>query len=82
MPQFHTPPDMNIGVAPVGPENPGNNALEEWDGCAVFELESLERFEAAFKDPYYIDTIEPDERNFVNKKEGIMGARGRVKTIV
>ncbi|KAH7138516.1 hypothetical protein B0J11DRAFT_514608 [Dendryphion nanum] len=39
----------------------------EFDGIAMFTVPSLETFKAAFKDPYYINVIEPDERIILDK---------------
>ena len=76
---------MNQGVKPFGPEATDPSAhvsLEEYDGCAVFEVLDLDAFAEAFKDPYYLDTIAPDEVKFIDKKVGILRARGEVKTII
>lgn len=39
----------------------------EFDGIAVFLVPSLKQFTDAFNDPYYIEVIEPDEREFLDK---------------
>lgn len=39
----------------------------EFDGIAMFTVPSLEQFKAAFKDPYYINVIEPDEQVMLDK---------------
>lgn len=39
----------------------------EFDGIAMFLVPSLKQFTDAFKDPYYIEIIEPDEREFLDK---------------
>lgn len=39
----------------------------QFDGIAMFLISSLEKFVAAFKDPYYINVIEPDERELIDK---------------
>lgn len=39
----------------------------EFDGIAMFTVPSLTQFTEAFKDPYYIDVIEPDEREILDK---------------
>lgn len=39
----------------------------EFDGIAMFLVPSLQQFMEAFKDPYYIDIIEPDERMMIDK---------------
>jgi hypothetical protein len=39
----------------------------EYDGIAMFELESEEKWHAGFKDDWYISFIEPDECRLINK---------------
>lgn len=39
----------------------------EFDGIAMFLVPSLKRFTDAFKDPYYVEVIEPDERDMLDK---------------
>jgi hypothetical protein len=34
----------------------------------MFVVLSLQQFTNAFSDPYYLEVIEPDERNFVDKE--------------
>lgn len=81
--QIHLYPALNANRAVVGPEIAGRNTeLENWDGCAVFELESLEKFEAAFQDPYYKDLISKDEEQFVDKAAGVMRRRGELNRII
>ncbi|CRK43598.1 hypothetical protein BN1723_016223 [Verticillium longisporum] len=80
--QVHATPALNEGVAPIGPENAGPSPLAEYDGCAVFEVPSMEVFAAAFGDAYYRETIEPDEHNFIDKKAGVTRIRGEVKQIL
>ncbi|KAL1894242.1 hypothetical protein Sste5346_006028 [Sporothrix stenoceras] len=81
--QIHLYPALNANRAVVGPELAGQNTeLENWDGCAVFELESLEKFEAAFQDPYYKDLISKDEEQFIDKSAGVMRRRGELNRII
>ncbi|KAM0535389.1 hypothetical protein ACHAPP_003952 [Verticillium nonalfalfae] len=80
--QVHATPALNEGVAPIGPENAGPSPLAEYDGCAVFEVPSMEVFAAAFGDAYYRETIAPDEHNFIDKKAGVTRIRGEVKQIL
>ncbi|CAK7217844.1 hypothetical protein SCUCBS95973_003284 [Sporothrix curviconia] len=81
--QIHLYPALNANRAVVGPEIAGRNTeLENWDGCAIFELESLEKFEAAFQDPYYKDLIAKDEEAFVDKAAGVMRRRGELNRII
>ncbi|KAH7357586.1 EthD domain-containing protein [Pyrenochaeta sp. MPI-SDFR-AT-0127] len=39
----------------------------EFDGIAMFLVPSLKQFTDAFKDPYYTEVIEPDEREMLDK---------------
>ena len=39
----------------------------EFDGIAMFLVPSLKQFTDAFSDPYYIEVIEPDEREILDK---------------
>lgn len=39
----------------------------EFDGIAMFLVPSLKKFTDAFKDPYYVEVIEPDEREMLDK---------------
>lgn len=48
----------------------------------MFELESLEKFEAAFQDPYYKDLISKDEEQFIDKSAGVMRRRGELNRII
>lgn len=80
--QIHLLPSINAERASVGPENKANTGLENWDGCATFELESIEVFEAAFRDPYYLDVIAKDEDKFVDKAAGVMRRRGELNRVI
>lgn len=55
--------------------------LDDYDGCALFEIDSFEQFSAAFEDEYYKTIIEPDERRFIDKQVGVMRIRGEVRKI-
>ncbi|KAB5558215.1 EthD domain-containing protein [Coniochaeta sp. 2T2.1] len=79
--QVHTTEALK-GGEPIGPEAPGTSVLAEYDGVALIEAPSFEVFTAAFKDEYYVNTIEPDERQFIDKKVGILRARGDSKKII
>lgn len=85
--KMHATPALNADALPIGPEADQKTGLpvnlaEEYDGAAVIEVPSFEVFAAAFKDPYYINTIEPDERRFIDKKVGVMRVRAEVKQII
>ncbi|MCJ1302275.1 hypothetical protein MMC08_005078 [Hypocenomyce scalaris] len=45
------------------------NTVMEYDGAADFYIADYGAYEAAYRDPYYVRVIEPDERNFVDKSE-------------
>jgi len=65
-------------------KHPFNGELD-YDGMAVFEVSSLEKFSNAFKDPYYREVIEVDEHHFLDKKSiRVIGAStiGISKTFV
>jgi EthD domain len=48
--------------------DPAFSATIDFDAAADWLVESYEGYLAAYTDPYYINTIEPDERNFVDKE--------------
>ncbi|KAF2820283.1 hypothetical protein CC86DRAFT_119155 [Ophiobolus disseminans] len=63
-------------MVPVAATNSAPNALStgelpstpiEFDGIALFLVPSLKQFTNGFKDPYYIEVIEPDEREMLDK---------------
>ncbi|KAF1944606.1 hypothetical protein EJ02DRAFT_432198 [Clathrospora elynae] len=39
----------------------------EFDGIAIFLVPSLKQYTSAFNDPYYIEVIEPDEGEFLDR---------------
>ncbi|KAF2246818.1 hypothetical protein BU26DRAFT_567159 [Trematosphaeria pertusa] len=39
----------------------------KFDGIAMFLVPSLQQFTDAFRDPYYVNVIEPDERELIDK---------------
>ncbi|KAF2736299.1 hypothetical protein EJ04DRAFT_575442 [Polyplosphaeria fusca] len=58
----------------------------EFDGIAMFLVPSLKQFTDAFKDPYYVNVIEPDEREMLDKEapgSGVIASfQGRVAGMV
>ncbi|CAK7233621.1 hypothetical protein SCUCBS95973_008656 [Sporothrix curviconia] len=56
----------------------------DFDAAADFYVKSYDRYLAAYKDPYYIHVIEPDEQNFVDKGQcaGRGGSSTDTKTTV
>jgi hypothetical protein len=49
------------------PGAPGQEGLDigEWDGAAEMKALYPEKMAAAFKDPYYLNVILPDEQRFL-----------------
>ena len=43
------------------------DGLVEFDGIAMFLVPSLDSFKAAVEDPYYINVVQPDEYNLMDK---------------
>ncbi|PSN67053.1 hypothetical protein BS50DRAFT_588076 [Corynespora cassiicola Philippines] len=63
-------------MVPVDSANSAPNAVTkgklptepiEFDGIAMFLVPSLKQFTDAFKDPYYVNIIEPDEQHILDK---------------
>jgi hypothetical protein len=54
----------NIRLAPNAPPLQ-DLAIEEWDGAVQMKMPSPEIMAEAFKDPYYLNVILPDERRFL-----------------
>jgi hypothetical protein len=53
----------------------------EFDSAADWYIHSYEAYLAAYADPYYVEVIEPDEKNFVDKGQ-LDGPDGGKKTVV
>lgn len=51
----------------------GTVGLIEFDGIAMFLVPSLDSFKAAVEDPYYLNVVEPDEHNLMDKTAPGMG---------
>jgi hypothetical protein len=49
---------------------PSGSATLDYDAGVDWYVPSYEAYEATFKDPYYVNVIEPDEWNFVDKGGG------------
>lgn len=67
---------------PLGPESDAASPLDDYDGCALIEASSFEKLGKAFEDQYYLEVIRPDEDRFIDKKFGILRARGDDKRII
>ncbi|KAF2680992.1 hypothetical protein K458DRAFT_420915 [Lentithecium fluviatile CBS 122367] len=70
--QIHT----SGSIVPVPATESAPNAISrgelpttpvEFDGIAIFLVPSLQQFNAAFEDPYYLEVIEVDERFILDK---------------
>lgn len=81
--QVHATAALNRNAQPLGPESADAKAvLADYDGCAVIEAPDFDVLARAFKDEYYLSVIEPDERKFIDKKVGVLRARGESKKII
>lgn len=66
MRKYHTPTAMRDALSDVmTPE--WRNGIN-YNGAAFMDVVSYEAYVKAYSDPYYINVIEPDERNFVAKE--------------
>lgn len=60
---------------------PSGNSGLDYDGGVDWYVTDYDAYEAAYKDPYYINVIEPDEWNFVDKGDGKGKVAGAVSTV-
>lgn len=60
-------PSIDIRGAPNAKTENIPTTPQEYDGWVVWEVPSLEAFGKAFEDPYYLQFIEPDEHNLIDK---------------
>ncbi|CAG9982130.1 unnamed protein product [Clonostachys byssicola] len=51
-----------------GSETLASNELVEFDGIAMFLYESPDILTAMLSHPYYLEVVEPDEHNFIDKE--------------
>ncbi|KAI1268324.1 EthD domain-containing protein [Xylariaceae sp. FL1019] len=79
--QVHLKPELNT-VAPIGPESKEESPLAGYDGCAIMEISNFDQFAEAFKDDYYVNQIAADEAKFIDKKVGVVRARGEVNRVI
>ncbi|KAF1954557.1 hypothetical protein CC80DRAFT_550164 [Byssothecium circinans] len=56
------PNNIPTTSSPSAPEN----EMEEFDGIAIFVVQSLEDLEAAFNDEYFRNVIQRDEKKFLD----------------
>lgn len=54
-------------IVPTDTEGNKLGEVMNYDGIAMFELESEDDWSEAVKDEFYINVIEPDEHKFINK---------------
>lgn len=54
----------NVAAVSLKGETAG---LVEFDGIAMFLVPSLDSFKAAVEDPYYLNVVQPDEYNLMDK---------------
>ncbi|KAI0166110.1 EthD domain-containing protein [Xylariaceae sp. FL1272] len=79
--QIHLRPELNR-AAPIGPESKEKSALGDYDGCAIMEITSFDQLVEAFNDAYYVNHIAADEARFIDKKIGVVRARGEVNRVI
>jgi hypothetical protein len=53
----------------------------DFDAAADWYILSHERYVAAYADPYYINVIEPDEHNFVDKSPAAVGKKTLIRAV-
>ncbi|KAH6671200.1 EthD domain-containing protein [Halenospora varia] len=76
--QFFTPSHLRQKISSDVPS--GASSLD-YDAGVDWYVKDYEKYEAAYKDPYYINVIEPDEWNFVDKGTGKGSIAGAVSTL-
>jgi len=54
----------------------------EYDGFAQFDVADMEAFGKAFADPYWVEVIEADQKNFLDPDAKIIRTMGPLKQIV
>lgn len=80
MSQYQTPDELRKIFR--GDIEPKFSEAIEYDAAADWYVEDYESYMAAYKDPYYISIIEPDEQKFVDKAQvGGPGSEGK-KTVI
>lgn len=78
--QYQTPAELRKVFG--GDIEPSFSEAIEYDAAADWYVESYESYQAAYKDPYYIDIIEPDEQNFVDKGQVAKPGNEGKKTVI
>ncbi|QDS72144.1 hypothetical protein FKW77_004253 [Venturia effusa] len=56
--QFHAPEASKAAIAPL---SGAGSPIAVYDGYAEFLVPSVEVFQAAFEDPFYVEEVAPDE---------------------
>ena len=60
---------------------PSGNETLDFDGGVDWYVLDYKKYEAAYQDPYYINVIEPDEHNFVDKGTRKTGIASAISTL-
>ena len=76
--QFQTPFELRKHMSAGRPDF--NNVLD-FDAAADFYIASYKAYTDAYKDPYYINVIEPDENKFVDKGQGSEAKQIHVRAV-
>ena len=61
--------------------NPDFNTVLDFDAAADFYVNSYKAYTDAYKDPYYINVIEPDENKFIDKGQGSEAKKTLVRAV-
>ncbi|TFK46544.1 hypothetical protein OE88DRAFT_903568 [Heliocybe sulcata] len=78
--QVATPMPLRETYSTAAP--PPFNGPMDYDGYVEWRVSSLEGFVQAFQDPYYQETVEPDERRFIEKKNVVLAGTMGVEMVV
>jgi hypothetical protein len=54
----------------------------EYDGIAQFDVVDMKTFGGAFADPYYVEVIKADEKNFLDPSARLIRTMGPLKEVV
>lgn len=60
-------PNSSADSAPNATQHTASEPVE-FDGIAMFLVPSLDAFKQMVQDPYYLNIVEPDEHNLIDKE--------------
>jgi hypothetical protein len=79
--QIHLTPDYKSGNS-SSTEGKAPASFDEYDGCALIEVPTLEHLQKALADEYYVNTIAVDEGKFIDKEDGFLSGVGEVNRVL